>query len=158
MGPLLHISWMSYFICGDHTEAAYSGFPLILGQAKAYNDPPVIVFTTLSGRLWRILRSLCPRIRSGFWTLATCQLSLFWIEVLVGPRWWVWCCMVHSEGLLIVLLLFSGLLLSELRWIRPSMEFAKCLVNWRSSWKVISRSFSEVTWWRSIRLSPDPIW
>ena len=48
--------------------------------------------------------------------------------------------------------------------LRPSMEFAfltlsaKCLVNWRSSWKVIPRSFSEVTWLRSIRLYPDPIW
>ena len=34
----------------------------------------------------------------------------------------------------------------KLQWIRPSMEFgflilsAKCLVNWRSSWKVIPRS------------------
>ena len=100
-------------------------------------------------------------------------------------------CMVHSEGLLTVLLLFSGLLISALchraymvtthltqmtystcvwtgesvvdmykynnsisislsmYWklfsIKPSMEFAfltlsaKCLVNWRSSWKVIPR-------------------
>ena len=97
MGPSLHISWMSFFICGDLTEAAYSGFTFILGQAKAYNDPPVFVFTTFYGRLWNILRSLCPRICSGFWTLATCQLFLS-SEVLVGPRWWVWCCMVHSES------------------------------------------------------------
>ena len=67
--------------------------------------------TVLLSSMWRILRSLCPRIRSGFWILATCQLYLFCIEVLVGPRWWVWCCMVHSEGLLTVLLLLSGLLL-----------------------------------------------
>ena len=40
--------------------------------------------------------------------------------------------------------------------IRLSTLSAKCLVNWRSSWKVIPRSFSDVTWLRSIRLPLMP--
>ena len=135
--------------------------------------------------MWIILRSLCTRIRSGFWILATCQLYLFWIEVLVGLRWWVWCCNcsfqrsldslvallwtyyislngdhtfdaygilhVWTDESLVEMYKYNSISISlsmywKPRWIRPSIEFAslnlsaKCLVNWRSFWKVIPRS------------------